>query len=161
QKIWNGVIRHATPKEQRRQQEEWVWVPGPWHDPALLEWKQGGRVELRIFPIPAHGTRRVVLAYTQPVPSRGVARRWTYALPQGNSSPADHFAANLWVANDQARALGYPFQSAAERGGTRMHFSANGFVPNGDLIVDFTPRHRQPISWWTYGDTALFAIRPQ
>ena len=33
-------------------------------DPALLEWQRGGRFELRIFPIPKRGSRRIVLAYT-------------------------------------------------------------------------------------------------
>ena len=56
QKIWRGVIRNATPRQRRRQQEEIIWVPGPWRDPALLEWQRGGRFELRIFPIPARGS---------------------------------------------------------------------------------------------------------
>ena len=32
-------------------------MPGPWRDPALLEWQRGGRFELRIFPIPPHRSR--------------------------------------------------------------------------------------------------------
>ena len=40
--------------------QEVVWVPGPWRDPALLEWQRGGRAELKIFPVPRNGSRRVV-----------------------------------------------------------------------------------------------------
>jgi hypothetical protein len=59
--IWRGVIQHAAPAAPRPI-EEVVWVPGPWRDPALLEWQRGGRAELKIFPIPRKGVRRVVLA---------------------------------------------------------------------------------------------------
>jgi hypothetical protein len=57
-------------------------VPGPWRDPALLEWQRGGRFELRVFPIPARGSRRVRIAYTQTIaPSGGGVRRYVYPLP--------------------------------------------------------------------------------
>ena len=32
------MIRNATPVAERRPTEEFIWVPGPWRDPALLEW---------------------------------------------------------------------------------------------------------------------------
>jgi len=48
--IWRGAIQNAAPKAPKPR-EEIVWVPGPWHDPALLEWQRGGRFELKIFPI--------------------------------------------------------------------------------------------------------------
>jgi ferric-dicitrate binding protein FerR (iron transport regulator) len=53
-KIWRGVIQKATPRPQIAT-DDIVWVPGPWRDPALLEWQRGGRFELRIFPIPPAG----------------------------------------------------------------------------------------------------------
>ncbi len=62
--IWRGVIHNAAPKAPKPK-EEIFWVPGPWRDPALLEWQRGGRFELKIFPIPKRGSRRVVLTYTQ------------------------------------------------------------------------------------------------
>jgi hypothetical protein len=52
--IWRGVIQNAAPKAPKPR-EEIIWVPGPWRDPALLEWQRGGRFELRIFPIPKRG----------------------------------------------------------------------------------------------------------
>ena len=48
-KIWAGVIRNATPVAKRKKKEEFIWVPGPWRDPALLEWQQGGRVSYASF----------------------------------------------------------------------------------------------------------------
>ena len=46
--IWRGAIVHAAPHAPKPK-EEIIWVPGPWRDPALLEWQRGGRFELRIF----------------------------------------------------------------------------------------------------------------
>ena len=34
-------------------------------DPALLEWAGAGRLSLRVYPLPAHQDKRLVLAYTQ------------------------------------------------------------------------------------------------
>ncbi|HSU39787.1 MAG TPA: VIT domain-containing protein, partial [Polyangiaceae bacterium] len=77
--IFRGAIVNAAPKAPRPL-DDIVWVPGPWRDPALLEWQRGGRFELHVFPIPKHGSRRVVLAYTEVVNPSGDRRRYTYPL---------------------------------------------------------------------------------
>ena len=85
--IWRGAIVNAAP-QARRPLDDIVWVPGPWRDPALLEWQRGGRFELRIFPIPKRGSRRVVLAYPEVVKATGNTRRYTYPLaydPNGST----------------------------------------------------------------------------
>ena len=46
----------------------------------------GGRFELKIFPIPKRGSRRVVLAYTETVAPVGGIRRYVYPLPQATTS---------------------------------------------------------------------------
>ena len=56
-KIWRGVIDKATPRIAPHPSQEIIWVEGRWRDPALLDWKRGGRFELRVYPIPAHGAR--------------------------------------------------------------------------------------------------------
>ena len=55
--IWRGAVVNAGGKRPAPN-EDIVSVPGPWRDPALLEWQRGNRFELRIFPIPARGRRR-------------------------------------------------------------------------------------------------------
>src|SRR6185295_10166534 len=96
--IFRGAIFNAAPK-QPKPVEEIVWVPGPWRDPALLEWQRGGRFELRVFPIPKRGQRRVVLAYTEVVKPAGGARRYTYPLAADPSGAAriGHFSLDLEV----------------------------------------------------------------
>ncbi|HTJ40815.1 MAG TPA: VIT domain-containing protein [Kofleriaceae bacterium] len=36
-------------------------------DPALLEWTGAGKVELRVYPVPAQQDKRIILGYTQPL----------------------------------------------------------------------------------------------
>jgi len=48
-------------------------------DPALLEWTGAGKVELRVYPVPAQQDKRIVLGYTQPLPR--LYDDWTLDVP--------------------------------------------------------------------------------
>ena len=143
-KIWQGVIDKATPKMvSTRPQEDIIWVQGPWRDPALLDWKRGGRFELRIFPIPAKGARTIKIAYTQVVTPRGPGRQYVYPLPhsQDGSTVADQLTVDVEVRGAQqgrVRAVGYNLVPDPKRGDVNaMTLSQSGFVPRGDLVVDY------------------------
>lgn len=141
--IFQGVIRHATPQNEQRAREEFIWVPGPWRDPALLEWKRGGRFELRIFPIAARSSRRVRIAYEEAVPVSGSSRHYTYPLPSVRRGEATvgHFAVDVRVAGrgnvSDVRASGYPLTFARDGEASRLSFSANSFAPSGALTIDY------------------------
>jgi ferric-dicitrate binding protein FerR (iron transport regulator)/tetratricopeptide (TPR) repeat protein len=139
-KIWRGVIRNATRPAERRPNEEYVWVPGPWRDPALLEWQRGGRFELRIFPIPARGERRIVIGYTQLLPRRGDGRRYVYPLPFGAdpSLRVGRFEVDARVAGAaRVAASGYEARTSEDDGARRVTYAADGFLPAGDLVIDY------------------------
>ncbi len=158
--IWRGAIVNAAPK-QRRPVEEIVWVPGPWRDPALLEWQRGGRFELRIFPIPKHGKRRVILAYTEVVKPVGGTRRYTYPLPYdpSESTRIDRFDVNVEVrGNDAAfgvRPSGYTLDPSAADGTSKLAFSAERFAPSGDLTLEYAlPNRQSELTAWSYLDSS-------
>jgi tetratricopeptide (TPR) repeat protein len=48
-------------------------------DPALLEWAGTGRLSLRVYPLPAHQDKRLLLAYTQSLPK--LYSDWTLSVP--------------------------------------------------------------------------------
>ncbi len=159
--IWRGAIQNAAPKAARPR-EEIIWVPGPWHDPALLEWQRGGRFELRIFPIPKHGSRRVVLAYTETVALSGDVRRYTYPLPHATSSKlvVDSFHVDAQILGRDptrpARARGYELshEVGAEKESDRFSHTFTSFTPSGDLTLEYTPRNaRADAVAWAYTDT--------
>ncbi len=159
-RIWRGVIRNATPEQRRLPTEEFIWVPGPWRDPALLEWQQGGRFELRIFPIPANGEREIRLTYEQNVRPHGEGRRYVYPMAHAadDSTRVGHFEVDVRVAGQdtQASSVGYPLVATPDSGAQRFHYSSEDFRPAGDLIVDYrTQGEDRELRWWTFGQAPL------
>ena len=154
--IWRGAIQQAAP--QLRQTQEIIWVPGPWRDPALLEWQRGGRFELHIFPIPAHGSRRVVLTYTQKVVQSAGIRRFSY--PMGLDAKAqnkiDDFGIDFQVlGNDKdfgVTTRGYQLASSdPPQGGQRLVMNEKNFIPAGDLTVEYAlPDRDKELTAWAY-----------
>ena len=50
-------------------------------DPALLRYVGRGAYEVKLYPVPAHGTRRITLRYAQPLPpAGGDARQYVYSF---------------------------------------------------------------------------------
>jgi len=161
-KIWKGVIDRARPIQQARP-EEIVWVPGPWRDPALLDWKRGGRFELRIFPIPAKGSRTIKLSYTQVVTPRGPWRQYVYPLAHSSdgSTVADTMSVDVEVrgaAQGQVRAANYALVADSARANVNaMTFTQGGFVPRGDLVIDYKPDTNAELRAWTFQGGAAVA----
>jgi ferric-dicitrate binding protein FerR (iron transport regulator) len=155
--IWRGVIQNAAPKAPKPR-EEIIWVPGPWRDPALLEWQRGGRFELKIFPIPKRGSRRVVLTYTQLVDQAAGVRRFTYPLAHDTSgtTKVDSFDIDLQVlGHDKSFGVatrGYDLKDAPSDGAAeRRTLSASGFTPSGDLSIEYAlPDRDREVTAWAY-----------
>ena len=162
EKILKGAIANATPIPQAH--DDIVWVPGPWRDPALLEWQQGGRFQLRIFPIPKHGSRRVVIGYTQTVDASLGVRRYVYPLPSAGEVRMDDFSVDAQVlgADGEVHARGYDLA----QNGDKLTFHEAAFKPSGDLRIEYTlPNRRSELSTWTFdaGDAkyVAMAVRPR
>ena len=164
QKIWQGVIDKAAPVQIARASEEIIWVPGRWRDPALLDWKRGGRFELKIFPIPANGARTVKLSYTQVVTPRGPFRQYTYPLAHSTdgSTVADNFTVDIEVRGAMpglVRTQGY--QMVADPTRTEVNaltLTQGGFVPRGDLVVDYRATDGDAeLRAWTFAGGAAVA----
>jgi len=170
--IWRGAIVNAAPSLRPRIKEDIVWVPGPWRDPALLEWQRGGRFELKIFPIPKHGQRRIVLSYTEAVRPVGGVRHFSYPLPvdPGGTTKIRHFDVDVEVRGQDpkfaVRTLGYPLSASTRDDVRTFSFSADDFTPNGDLSIEWAlPERHSELSAFGYraGDEryALLTLRPK
>ena len=160
--IWRGAIVNAAPQLKKQVREEIVWVPGPWKDPALLEWQRGGRFELRIYPIPKKGSRRVVLSYTQVIQPTGGVRRYTYPLPHdpSGSTQVAKFDVDVQVKGHDpklgVRAVGYDVQAkSAGAGAETLALSESNFVPTGDLTIEYgLPNRDEEVTVWAYQPSA-------
>ncbi|MBK7580416.1 MAG: FecR domain-containing protein [Myxococcales bacterium] len=162
--IWRGAIVNAAPQLRQQVREEIVWVFGPWRDPALLEWQRGGRFELRVYPIPKRGSRRVILAYTQTIKPTGGVRRYSYPMahdPSG-STKVGRFDVDVQVrGNDEAfgvRSQGYELTKSKANGADQLTMNASSFSPSGDLTVEYAlPDRDAELTAWAYkpsGDEA-------
>jgi len=174
--IWRGSIVQAAPQLRAQIKDEIIWVPGPWRDPALLEWQRGNRFELRIFPIPKQGSRRIVLSYTQVVPGLNGFRRYSYPLPSQltNQSGIADFSMNFEIRGHDAAhsptVLGYDGQlSNPSSEVSSFSLNESQFSPRGDLVVSYQlPIAQQDLVAWAYQSTdsrddpyAAILLRPR
>lgn len=85
-------------------------------DPALLELGAGGRLSLRVFPIPPRGERTVIVGYDQALPREGAGVR--YVLPLfGGPLASSRIARASFALNGVS------------------HLDATDYLPAGDLTV--------------------------
>jgi tetratricopeptide (TPR) repeat protein len=163
-KIWRGVIDKAAPRIAAHPSQEIIWVEGRWRDPALLDWKRGGRFELRVYPIPAHGSRTIKLAYTQIVTPRGSWRQYSYPLPHSRdgSTVADQFTVDVELRGAQpglVRTAGYDLVPDPARAQVNaLTLRQAGFVPRGDLVIDYRAADGDAeLRAWTFAGGAAAA----
>ncbi len=161
-KIWRGVIQKATNRRKKPKGNDLIWVPGPWRDPALLEWQRGGRFELRIFPIPKKGSRTIKLAYTQVLPPQGSSRRYVYPLAyaKDGSTTVDDFSLDVRIDGadpmTEPRVLGYQAPASFDGEVASMAYGSKDFKPRGNFIVEYAPIEASAeLRAWTFrGDVA-------
>ena len=176
EKIWAGVMRNATPKKRRRSRVEYIWVPGPWRDPALLTSGAGSTFTLRIFPIEGHSERRVRIAYTEVLPLVGGGRRYVYPLPKqsGGAPAAERFRLEAQVgARAPSSVRSTPYSLAKSEvggsgiGATRLVAEYRDFRPQGDLVIDVVdPPGAGEVRSWVWGTDAgagyaALSLRPE
>ena len=78
----DGELREAVPVEKARGKQVFEEVIRRRVDPALLETTAGENFRLRVYPLPARGTRRVVIHYSEPLASAQGRYRYRFALAQ-------------------------------------------------------------------------------
>lgn len=113
-------------------------------DPALLEWLSGGEFSLKIFPIPAKGSRKVVLAYNQALPSAGGRVRYVYPLSLGadRTTTIDDFSISVTASDAEAglhdiATRGLPASIRMEGKNVLANYNAKSFTPVEDFELAF------------------------
>ena len=76
----NGKLMEGEVVERMRAQAIYTEILHTMRDPALLETDQGNRFSARVFPVPASGTVRLLLAFSQPLPMKNGVRKLTIPL---------------------------------------------------------------------------------
>lgn len=120
-------------------------------DPALLEWVRGGEVSMTIFPIPARGSRKVILAYDEVLEPRDGRARYVHALSLGAERAAtiDDFSVSVRVVGARGEAITTPGWSAHVGGDgarTDVEFAATRFAPERDFVVELGREAEEPFA---------------
>ncbi|MFD0738142.1 VIT domain-containing protein [Lysobacter koreensis] len=84
---FDGQLRPAVPVPKAKGRQVFEAIERRGVDPALLEQTQGQHFRLRVYPIPARGTRRVQLTFIEPMQRE--AGGWLLRLPLQFAAPAN------------------------------------------------------------------------
>lgn len=89
----DGRLRAAVPVPKAKGQQVFESIERRGADPALLEQTAGNQFKLRIYPIPARGTRRVRLELSESLVRHG--GEWKYQLPLQFAAQARRFELDI------------------------------------------------------------------
>jgi tetratricopeptide (TPR) repeat protein len=102
----DGEWRPAVPVDKAHGQQVFEDVTRARVDPALLEASQGNQYKLRVYPLPARGTRRVALQLAQLLTTApGDAAAARFHLPLGFAASAGQLSVELQAAGVPAALL--------------------------------------------------------
>ncbi|CAN7173325.1 tetratricopeptide repeat protein [Acidovorax sp. LjRoot118] len=113
----DGELRPAVPVEKAKGRQVFEDITRARVDPALLESVGGNHHRLRVYPLPAQGSRRVVLELSEVLPNAAAP---VWRLPVGLQAPATRLDVSVRVAGVA------PGGVSAQLGTLRMPARAEG-----------------------------------
>jgi Ca-activated chloride channel homolog len=129
----DGELREAVPIEKARGKQVFEEVIRRRVDPALLEKTTGENFRLRVYPLPARGTRRVVIHYSERLESR--QGQYRYRLALAPAAAMAEFSLEVLVAAPAAAPTG------VVPGGTAITLEKSGTWYRGEIRrKDFATR---------------------
>jgi tetratricopeptide (TPR) repeat protein len=93
---FNGQLREAVPVEKVKGTQVFESIEQRRVDPGLLEQVSGNNFRTRIYPLPAHGTRTIVIGYEEPLRFNN-KQSLRYHLPLDYKRSIDQFNLTISV----------------------------------------------------------------
>jgi tetratricopeptide (TPR) repeat protein len=91
----NGKMREGVVVEKEQGRVAYESTVRQTIDPGLLEWVKGNNFKARIYPIPAKGYKRLIVAYQQELSYE--PEGWIYLLPMNFQDTVDQFSLSVRV----------------------------------------------------------------
>ncbi|MBA3857546.1 MAG: hypothetical protein C0507_11615 [Cyanobacteria bacterium PR.3.49] len=113
-------------------------------DPGLLEYADHKTVRARIFPIPAHGTKKVELEYTQLLKAENGLLKYSFPLKsKSGEDPVEEVKIDMKLQSKQGlRTIWSPTHvissSRSNDSQAKVSFLAKGFVPDKDFLLYYS-----------------------
>jgi Ca-activated chloride channel family protein len=148
----NGVLVEGEVIEKREAAAQYGNAMRQGNDPALLEWVDGRTYRARVFPIPASGTRRVVLRYIEMLPMVEGKTRYVYPLRSDDPVRFDEFALSVDVGGtDQDVDVASSLDARVEPGGRTVSMRRSGYIPRADFQLELASKKKRPtVSAWRF-----------
>ena len=108
-------------------------------DPALLEYAGGNTFRGRVFPIPAKGYNRVLIAYEELLPVSQQQAMYRFPLPDCKLTELNF---TLNARTDECRDVAFkPADAKKEEGGSQLAYTKTWTEkgPGGEVLFRFTP----------------------
>lgn len=144
----NGRLREGVVVEKSKGQEVFESVVRTEIDPGLLEKTQGNNFRTRIYPLPAKGSRRVVIAYEQELVREN--EKCKFILPVEYGGTLDLFTLNVVVNGNP----NLPEVHTSEWGDFRFDkegdayaasFSAKNFSARGQIVFSLPVKDNREV----------------
>jgi tetratricopeptide (TPR) repeat protein len=160
----DGHLEEAAVVERMRARRVYEDLVYHQIDPALLEWTGAGKVQLRVYPLPANGDKRIVLAYTQSLPRLYDDYTLTVPLPE-----LDHTVGHVHLkvrVKDCARCTihspSHDVQVAADGADAVVTFDRQAERLGDSLVLDVrNPDKKDTVAVETDGDWRYLLARSQ
>ena len=113
------------------------------YDPALLEWIDGRSYRARVFPVPALGTRRVVLRYLEVASAAGGTLRYLYPMAQTGPTAAaiGEFSLSVTLdAKEKSLRVSTLPDARVEDDGHRVTMRRSVYTPRADFQLEALPK---------------------
>jgi len=162
----NGTLVEGELVDRERARSVYEEIVRKMQDPALMEWQEGNIFKTRIFPIPAHGPKRILISYTQTLPAINGERRYAYPLvskaTQAGAIGAFEFEAEISGATGTPRAMAYAdAQVRSENSCTHVKLTRKNFHPEQDLVIRYDVNRAVPLEMLTdrrMGEDGFFLL---
>lgn len=148
----NGQLVEGEVVEKKEAAAKYAAAVAQANDPALLEWVDGRTYRARIFPIPASGTRRVVLRYLQLLPVVEGKTRYVYPLRAPDPVRFDEFSlsADLGPASAE-RTVATSLDATIDKAGRTVSMRRSGYVPRADFQIEIAGiKAKSPVRAWRF-----------
>ena len=159
----NGTMREAVPVEKARGQAVFEELIRGRIDPGLLEVTQGNNFKLRVYPIPASGTKRVVLRISETLSEH--KGRIVYRVPIEYAERVGAFSVDVNVANAALIKMPAPTTTSAAFGslvfnrsndGFRAQAQRTDFAGRGILNVEIAPSNSPQVTTQVFDGKTYF-----
>jgi predicted Zn-dependent protease len=158
----DGKLMEAGVVERQRARRIYDSIVYQRRDPALLEWMEGNRFKVRIFPLRARQEKRILLSYTEAVSRLYDDYRIEVPIP-ALDAPVDRVDYRVHVvgcAECEVGSTSHPLESSVQDGDRVVEFTARNHRVGRDFSITVRdPRNEPRVVSYGNEDTRYFMTR--